>query len=62
VIFVQQEPDVHRSRVYVTLTFGLSTPLGRAPSKITFDGRGGFLLIPALPRRGHDLGSQGRLF
>jgi hypothetical protein len=31
--------------VEVTLTFGLSTQLGRAPSKITFDGRGGFLFV-----------------
>ena len=31
--------------VEVTLTFGLSTPLGRAPSQITFDGRGGFLFV-----------------
>jgi hypothetical protein len=31
--------------VEVTLTFGLSTPLGRPPSKITFDGRGGFLFV-----------------
>ena len=31
--------------VEVTLTFGLSTPLGRAPSTIAFDGRGGFLFV-----------------
>ncbi len=31
--------------VDVRITFGLSTALGRAPSEITFDGRGGFLFI-----------------
>jgi len=31
--------------VDVRITFGLGTPLGRAPSEITFDGRGGFLFI-----------------
>ncbi len=31
--------------VDVTMVFGLSTPLGRAPSAVTFDGRGGFLFI-----------------
>ena len=31
--------------VDVTLTFGLSTDLGRAPSQLAFDGRGGFLFI-----------------
>ncbi len=29
----------------VQITFGLSTPLGRAPSEISFDGRGGFLFV-----------------
>ena len=29
----------------VTMRFDLSTPLGRAPSSITFDARGGFLVI-----------------
>ena len=31
--------------VEVTITFGLSTELGRAPSQLSFDGRGGFLFI-----------------
>ena len=31
--------------VEVTIVFGLPTQLGRAPSKISFDGRGGFLFI-----------------
>ena len=31
--------------VEVTIVFGLTTPLGRAPSKVSFDGRGGFLFI-----------------
>jgi|GEM_PF-1141436 len=31
--------------VEVTIVFGLSTPLGRAPSRVAFDGRGGFLFI-----------------
>ncbi len=31
--------------VDVTITFGLSTDLGRAPSQLSFDGRGGFLFI-----------------
>ncbi|MBX3213862.1 MAG: hypothetical protein KF850_17620 [Labilithrix sp.] len=31
--------------VDVTLRFDLATPLGRAPSSITFDARGGFLVI-----------------
>lgn len=31
--------------VDIRITFGLATPLGRAPSEITFDGRGGFLFI-----------------
>ena len=31
--------------VDVTITFGLPTELGRAPSQLTFDGRGGFLFI-----------------
>jgi hypothetical protein len=31
--------------VDVTITFGLPTELGRAPSQLAFDGRGGFLFI-----------------
>ena len=31
--------------VDITILFGLATPLGRAPSKLTFEGRGGFLFI-----------------
>ncbi|MBX3234252.1 MAG: hypothetical protein KIT84_04145 [Labilithrix sp.] len=31
--------------VHITMVFGLSTPLGRAPSQISFDGKGGFLFI-----------------
>ena len=31
--------------VEVTIRFDLSTPLGRAPSSIAFDARGGFLVI-----------------
>jgi hypothetical protein len=31
--------------VEITIVFGLPTPLGRAPSKLSFDGRGGFLFI-----------------
>lgn len=31
--------------VDVTIVFDLATPLGRAPSRVTFDGRGGFLFI-----------------
>lgn len=31
--------------VDITVTFGLETELGRAPSTITFDGRGGFLFV-----------------
>lgn len=31
--------------VDIQVTFGLQTPLGRAPSEILFDGRGGFLVI-----------------
>ncbi len=31
--------------VDIQLTFGLQTTLGRAPSEITFDGRGGFLFV-----------------
>ena len=31
--------------VDITITFGLPSPLGRAPSAVTFDGRGGFLFI-----------------
>lgn len=31
--------------VDVTIVFGLPTELGRAPSAVTFDGRGGFLFI-----------------
>jgi len=31
--------------VEVTIVFGMSTALGRAPSKLSFDGRGGFLFI-----------------
>jgi hypothetical protein len=31
--------------VEVTIVFGLPTELGRAPSKLSFDGRGGFLFI-----------------
>jgi hypothetical protein len=31
--------------VDVTMRFDLSTPLGRAPSSITFDARGGFLVV-----------------
>lgn len=31
--------------IEVQITFGLPTPLGRAPSQIAFDGRGGFLVI-----------------
>ena len=31
--------------VEVTVTFGLPTELGRAPSQLSFDGRGGFLFI-----------------
>ena len=31
--------------VEITIVFGLPTPLGRAPSKISFEGRGGFLFI-----------------
>ena len=31
--------------VDVKLTFGLATDLGRAPSQLSFDGRGGFLFI-----------------
>ena len=31
--------------VEITIVFGLSTPLGRAPSKVSFEGRGGFLII-----------------
>jgi hypothetical protein len=31
--------------VDLTVVFGLSSPLGRAPSLVTFDGRGGFLFI-----------------
>ncbi len=31
--------------VEVQVAFGLATPLGRAPSEISFDGRGGFLFI-----------------
>jgi hypothetical protein len=31
--------------VDITIVFGLPTELGRAPSKLSFDGRGGFLFI-----------------
>ncbi len=31
--------------VEITIVFGLATELGRAPSKLSFDGRGGFLFI-----------------
>ncbi|MBS2016494.1 MAG: hypothetical protein JST00_26655 [Deltaproteobacteria bacterium] len=31
--------------VDIQITFGMATPLGRAPSQIAFDGRGGFLVI-----------------
>lgn len=31
--------------VDVQITFGLSTAMGRAPSEISFDGRGGFLFV-----------------
>jgi len=31
--------------VDIQMTFGLATPLGRAPSTLTFDGRGGLLFI-----------------
>jgi len=31
--------------VDITILFGLATQLGRAPSKLTFEGRGGFLFI-----------------
>ncbi|MDB4934383.1 MAG: hypothetical protein JWP87_1355 [Labilithrix sp.] len=31
--------------VEITIVFGLPTELGRAPSKLSFDGRGGFLFI-----------------
>jgi hypothetical protein len=31
--------------VEVTLVFGMPTPLGKAPSRISFDGRGGFLFV-----------------
>ena len=31
--------------VNITIVFGLSTPLGRAPSQISFDGQGGFLFL-----------------
>jgi hypothetical protein len=31
--------------VEITIVFGLPTELGRAPSKVAFDGRGGFLFI-----------------
>lgn len=31
--------------VDITIVFGLSTELGRAPSNVSFDGRGGFLFI-----------------
>lgn len=31
--------------VEITIVFGLPTELGRAPSKVSFDGRGGFLFI-----------------
>lgn len=31
--------------VAITIVFGLPSELGRAPSQLTFDGRGGFLLI-----------------
>lgn len=31
--------------VEITIVFGLPTQLGRAPSKLSFDGRGGFLFI-----------------
>ncbi|MBX3186007.1 MAG: hypothetical protein KF819_03285 [Labilithrix sp.] len=31
--------------VEITLVFGMATPLGKAPSRISFDGRGGFLFI-----------------
>jgi hypothetical protein len=31
--------------VDVTIAFGMVTPLGRAPSRISFDGRGSFLFI-----------------
>lgn len=31
--------------VEVTIVFGMPTALGRAPSKLSFDGRGGFLFI-----------------
>jgi hypothetical protein len=31
--------------IEVTIVFGLPTELGRAPSKVSFDGRGGFLFI-----------------
>lgn len=31
--------------VDIQLAFGLATPLGRAPSTLSFDGRGGFLFI-----------------
>jgi len=31
--------------IEVTIVFGLPTPLGRAPSRLSFDGRGGFLFI-----------------
>lgn len=31
--------------VEITIVFGLPTPLGRAPSTLSFDGRGGFLFI-----------------
>ncbi|MDB4941850.1 MAG: hypothetical protein JWP97_1384 [Labilithrix sp.] len=31
--------------VDITIVFGLASPLGRAPSRVSFDGRGGFLFI-----------------
>ena len=31
--------------VEVSVVFGLPTPLGRGPSKVSFDGKGGFLFI-----------------
>lgn len=31
--------------VHITIVFGLSTPLGRAPSQVSFDGQGGFLFV-----------------
>lgn len=31
--------------VDITIVFGLATPLGRAPSQLKFDGRGGFLFV-----------------